>query len=68
MFVFDRALDACKGAHTHIPETGFIDLEIEFNGALNVPIIALIYSQYDTEVWHRIPGKIDFPSEVSIYY
>ena len=52
MFVFDRALDACKGAHTHIPETGFIDLEIEFDGVLNGPIIALIYSQYDkTLTW-----------------
>ena len=40
VFVFDRAPDACNGANTHIPETGFIDLEIELNGALQNPIIA----------------------------
>ena len=69
VFVFDRQPDACNGAHTHIPESGYIDMEIEFNEALNDPIIALFYSQYDKILsWHRVAGKagVDYPPKVSV--
>ena len=67
VFVFDRTPDASNGAHTHITEIGFIDLEIELNKPLLKPITAMMYSQYDKILtWHRVPGKIDFAPEVSI--
>ena len=67
MFVFDRAPDSCNGAHTHIPETGNIDIEFQFNKAPTKTIIALIYQQYDKIVtWNRIPGKVEFPPAVSV--
>ena len=68
VFVFDRAPDACNGAHTHIPENGFIDLEFEVKDALRVPIIAIIYSQYDKILtWKRSKGKgVDYAPEVEV--
>ena len=59
---------ACNGVHTHIPENGFIDLEFEVKDALRVPIIAIIYSQYDKILtWKRSKGKgFDYPPEVEV--
>jgi hypothetical protein len=53
---FDLTPDLCHGIHTHMRKTGNIDIEMNFNPALQSPIDIICFASYDCML-HISPKK-----------
>lgn len=58
---FDLTGDLCLGAHNHRPESGTLDLSLEFEQTLQQPITLLVIASYESCL------KLD-AQEVSLNY
>ena len=47
VFVLDRQPDGCNGYHVHVPDSGNIDVELDFRTALQTNISICFYAFHD---------------------
>ena len=51
LWVYDFSPNMCNSFHTHVAESGYINLDLSFTEELKNTLVLLVYGVFDTNVY-----------------